>query len=135
MKTLYFLALVQFLNFGIFAQKNSSDTCLYDDNLVLYFEVDKLPKFQSNDFNTVMEYVYSNIKYPSQIDVQGKVIVSFIITKYGEIEQIKIEKSLCEECDDEVKKVLLSMPKWKAGKKNGKFVNTLLLMSVNFKLQ
>ncbi len=135
MKTLYFLALVQFLNFGIFAQKNSSDTCLYDDNLVLYFEVDKLPKFQSNDFNTVMEYVYSNIKYPSQIDVQGKVIVSFIITKYGEIEQIKIEKSLCEECDDEVKKVLLSMPKWKAGKKNGKFVNTLLLMSINFKLQ
>lgn len=135
MKKLFGLALVLFLSFGTFAQNNCSDTCLYDDNLVLYLEVDELPKFQSNDFNTVMEYIYSNIKYPSQIDVRGKVIVSFVITKYGEIEQIQIEKSLCVECDSEVKTVLHSMPEWKAGKKNGKFVNTLLLMSVDFKLQ
>lgn len=135
MKTLFIFTLVLFFNFGAFAQNNFSDTCLFDDNSVLYLEVDELPKFQSNDFNTVMEYVYSNIKYPTQIDVRGKVIASFVITKCGEIEQIKIEKNLCEECDSEVEKVLYSMQKWKAGRKNGKFVNTLLLISVDFKLQ
>jgi protein TonB len=134
MKALMFI-LLALLNSNIFAsQSYSTDTCGYGDSTILYLEVDELPKFLSSNYNTALEYIYSNVQYPSEINVQGKVIVSFVVTKSGEIEKIKVEKKLCDECDNEVKKVLRYMPKWNAGKKNGKAVNTLLLLAVNFKL-
>jgi protein TonB len=136
MKILTVFILAFFNGFALFAQSNCLNTCLYNDSTVLlYLEVDELPKFQTGDFDTALEYIYSNIKYPSEIDVQGKVIVSFVVTKCGRIEQIKIEKKLCNECDNEIKRVLRSMPKWRAGEKNNKYVNTLLFLSVNFKLE
>jgi Periplasmic protein TonB, links inner and outer membranes len=134
MKTSIVLLLIMFNIFGVFAQ-NNSNTHMYNDTTILYIEVDELPKFQSDNFNTVLEYIYYNIKYPSLFDGQGRVIVSFVVTKCGKVEQVRIEKSLCTECDNEVKRVLLSMPKWRAGKKNNQYVNTLLFLSVNFKLQ
>lgn len=134
MKTLTVFLLVLLNSNILVAQSYGANTCVYSDSTILYIEVDELPKFQSHNYNTALEYIYSNMQYPSDIDVQGKVIVSFVVTKNGKIEKIKIEKKLCNECDDEVKRVLRSMPKWSAGKKNGKLVDTLLLLAVNFKL-
>ncbi len=105
------------------------------DSIVSYLDVDEIPKFQSQKYNTILEYVYSNLQYPNEIDVQGKVIVSFVVAKNGKIGNAKIEKQLCNECDKEVIRILLSMSKWSAGKKNGKKVNTQLLLIVNFKLE
>ena len=124
-----------FCNIACAAQNRSLYTCQDNNNTMLYIDVDELPKFQSEKFKTVLEYMYSKIDYPWQFDGQGKVIVSFVVTKYGCVEQVKIEKSLSKECDDEVKRVLYSMPKWKAGRKNNKPVDTLLLLSINFKLE
>ncbi len=117
------------------AQSNIHNTCEYSDKAIPYLEVDELPKFQSENCSTALEYIYSKIQYPSEIDVQGKVIVSFVVTKCGKIEKIKIEKKLCNECDDEVQKALLAMPKWKAGKKDGKLVDTWLILPIDFKLE
>lgn len=135
MKTSIVLFLIMFNVFGIFTQNNCSKTHLYSDTTILYVEVDELPKFQSGNFNTALEYIYSNIKYPDEVDITGTVIVSFVITKCGKIEKVRIEKELYKECDDEVERVLLSMPKWQAGKKDNKYVNTLLFLPINFKLQ
>lgn len=135
MKTLIVLFLIVFNIFGVFAQNNCSDTRPHSDTTILYIEVDELPKFQSTNFNTALEYIYSNIKYPNEADITGMVIVSFVVTKCGKIEKVRIEKELYKECDDEVKRVLLSMPKWQAGKKNNKHVNTLLFLPIKFKLQ
>ena len=135
MKIFIALCLAIINNFLIFSSNWNPDTNCYSDSVVIYFEVDELPKFKSQGSQTIMEYIYSNIKYPSEADVSGSVIVSFVVTKHGNVEQIKIEKSLYIECDNEVKRVLLSMPKWEAGKKNNKFVGTLLLLSVKFKIR
>jgi len=135
MKTSIVLFLILFNILGIFAQNHCSDTRPYSDTTILYIEVDELPKFQSDNFNTALEYIYSNIKYPNEADITGTVIISLVITKCGKIENVRIEKGLYKECDEEVKRVLLSMPKWQAGKKNNKHVNTLLLLPINFKLQ
>jgi hypothetical protein len=135
MKTLLVLLLTLSVSNMLIAQSNSTNICVKNDSIVPYLEVDELPKFQSQKYHTALEYIYSNIQYPSEIDVQGKVIVSFVVNKNGKIEKVKIEKKLCNECDNEVQRVLCSMPKWRAGKKNGKAVNTLLLLVVNFKLK
>ncbi len=135
MKKRIILFLVMFNAFGIFAQNNYSNTTIYDDTTMLYIEVDELPRFQLAGFNTALEYIYSNIKYPNEADVTGTVIVSFVVTKYGKIEQVRIERTLYKECDEEIRRVLLSMPRWRAGKKNNQYVNTLFFLPINFKLQ
>jgi len=122
------LFLTLFTNIAIFAQ----DINLSNKNTFLYLEVDELPQFQSDIFNTVLEYIYSHIEYPSQIDLQGSIIVSFVVTKFGDIANIKIEKTLFKECDNEVTRVLLEMPKWTPGRKNNENVNTLLFLRIDF---
>jgi protein TonB len=133
MKILLFFLLTILSIDVVGAQDNSGD--VYNENIVSYLDVDVLPKFQTHRYNTALEYIYSNIQYPNEINVQGKVIASFVVTKRGKVEQVYIEKKLCNECDNEVQKILYSMPKWHAGKKNGKTVNTLLLIVVDFKLR
>ena len=100
--------------------------------MFFYLDVDELPRFNKGN---VFEYIYSNIEYPDQIDIQGKIIVSFIITKEGKVENVKLEKMLFPQCDEQIQKILYSMPSWIPGKKDGVKVNTLLLMPINFSIQ
>ena len=99
-----------------------------------YLEVDELPRFSSEDYDDMYDYIYSNITYPQEADVSGKVIASFVVSKDGSVQDVKIEKPLYEECDGEVRRVLAAMPRWKAGKKDGKPVNTWLIVPVSFSL-
>lgn len=102
------------------------------EEVFFYLDVDELPRFNKGN---VFEYIYSNIEYPDQIDIQGKIIVSFIITKEGKVENVKLEKMLFPQCEEQIQKILYSMPSWIPGKKDGVKVNTLLLMPINFSIQ
>ena len=65
-------------------------------------------------------YLANNLKVPNQItkkDVLGEVQVSFEVNKLGEPVNIKVEKSLCKECDEEAIRLIRQGPKWKAKKK------------------
>lgn len=75
---------------NIKAQNGDSDP-IPQEKVFFYLDVDELPRF--NDTN-VLEYIYKNIKYPDQIDIQGTVIVSFVVTKNGTVDNIKLEKNL-----------------------------------------
>jgi outer membrane biosynthesis protein TonB len=83
---------------------------------------------------TALEFIYKNLKWPNGFDGQGTVIVSFIVKKNGDICNIKIEKGLCPECDNEVKRILSSMPKWKPGEINKKPVDVILYLPILFRL-
>lgn len=102
------------------------------DSIYSYLDVDKLPKFITKDHQSVLGYIYSEIKYPDDLDIQGSVIVSFIINKEGCVDEVSIKKHLCDRCDTEVKRVFYSMPKWLPGKKNGKKVDTQLILEIDF---
>ncbi len=129
MKTLIFLFLVLFNNLGVFAQ-DCSEKFMDNDKAILYLDVDELPKFNSKDYDTVLKYIHSNMKYDFEIDVEWSIIVSFIVTKCGEIEQVRIERKGFENYDSQVESILLSMPKWLPGKKNNEPVNTLLFLPI-----
>ncbi len=106
-----------FYGVNVFAQNIDGNPLLASQNAILYIDLDKLPKFKSRDYTSATEYIYDNIQYPQTFDGQGAVIVSFIVTRHSDIADVVIEKGLCEECDNEVVKVLLSMPRWGPGKK------------------
>jgi hypothetical protein len=43
--------------------------------------------------------------------------ISFEVNKLGEPVNIKVEKSLCKECDEEAIRLIKQGPKWKTKKK------------------
>jgi hypothetical protein len=73
------------------------------------------------NYNT---YVTNNIELPDDVtkkNMHGDVELSFDVSSSGAITNIKIDKSLCGNCDEAARKLLEQGPKWKlkAGK-NGK---------------
>jgi TonB family protein len=101
-----------------------------DESPILYIEADRLPKLNYN--GGIEKYIWSNLKWPYQMDIEGTVLVSFIINKTGKIENIKIEKGLDQKCDEEVVRVLQEMPLWEPGEKDSKVVDILLYYPVKF---
>lgn len=99
-----------------------------------YVKVDKMPEFPGGQV-ALVKYLSKNIKYPpasKKNKTKGRVVVSFIIDKIGKVTQAKIVKSLNEECDKEALRVINEMPDWLPGEKDGKKVDVLFSLPINF---
>ncbi len=95
--------------------------------------VAQMPEF-NGDLNT---YLFRNLKYPSfarENNIEGRVIVEFIINEDGSITEAKIIKGIGGGCDEEALRVIKNMPGWKAGMHNGKFVKVYFVLPIVFKL-
>ena len=83
------------------------------------------------------EYVGKNLRYPNlalRNRVSGKVYVEFVVTKTGNIENVKVVKGIGFGCDEEAAKILKQAPKWNPGKQRGQPVNVRMIMPIHFKL-
>lgn len=64
----------------------------------------------------LMDYLRRNIKYPracQEKNIEGRVIVSFILKGNGKASKFKVEKSVHPLLDAEALRVLRAMPRWK----------------------
>lgn len=66
--------------------------------------------------------------------MQGKVFLSFIVEKSGELSDIKITRGLGNGTDEEAVRVLTNSPKWIPGTSNGQTVRVKYNINVNFTL-
>lgn len=130
-KTILFFILMVSYSTAFCQKKQSMDTGTGNEIPYLYLEVDKLPVFKHEDM-TVMEFIYKKLKWPKSFDGQGTVIASFVVKNNGTVCDVKIIKRLTSECDNEVKRVLLSMPKWMPGEINNRTVNVTLYLPIRF---
>lgn len=109
-----------------------------EDNDSKVFEfVEQNPSFPGG-YEALNAYLSKNIKYPPiarENGIEGKVILSFVVDKNGGIRDIKVRRGIGGGCDEEAVRVVKSMPEWKPGKQNGKAVNVMFNLPVNFKLQ
>lgn len=131
----------------------------------VYDVCEQLPQFPGGDVK-LMEFISRNIKYPeiaTENDVQGRVIVRFIVEKDGsltnpevlatspgigeaipiEVTSYKTEKERQDAEDhnagvqalrDEAIRVVMAMPKWIPGKQNGKVVRCKYSIPVTYRL-
>ncbi|MCM1370046.1 MAG: energy transducer TonB [Candidatus Amulumruptor caecigallinarius] len=86
----------------------------------------------------LMKWLSNNIRYPEaaqQNDIQGKVIVKFVVEKDGSIGNVTVLKGVDRDLDREAIRVVKKMPKWQAGKNNGVAVRSYFNLPVTFKLQ
>ena len=103
----------------------------------VFEKVEVMPKFKDQDYKQFNHWVMKNVKYPEDAlkeGITGKVFVSFIINTDGDVESVKIKKSVNESLDNEVVRVVKSSPQWTPGYDGGKAVNVAMVVPVEFKL-
>lgn len=85
----------------------------------------------------LMKWLSANVKYPEaaqQNDIQGRVIVKFVVEKDGSIGATSILKGVDKDLDREALRVVKKMPKWQPGKNNGVAVRSYFNLPVVFKI-
>ena len=85
----------------------------------------------------LVKFMGDNIKYPKaaqKAGTQGTVYVEFVVGKDGSLSDFKIKKGVDKLLDEEALRVIKTMPKWKAGTKDGKKVAVKHVLPINFKL-
>ena len=86
--------------------------------------------------NKARQFIANNLKYPNKAvehGVNGTVEAKFTIEVDGSITNIDVVKKLGYGCDEEVIRVLKSMPKWKPATLKGKSVKSYFTMPISFK--
>lgn len=99
-------------------------------------EVDKMPEFVGG-MDALTKYLVSNVRYPetaAKEKVTGKVLVSFVVSKTGEVTNVAVKKGVNKELDEEAKRVISSMPNWIPGEKANKKVDTEMILPIAFQL-
>ncbi len=112
-----------------FIIKNSGDT--------LYLIVETMPKFPGGE-KAMFEFLGANVKYPPEAkanNINGKIYISFVISKEGNIEGIKVLRGVHSILDNEAIRVVKAMPKWIPGTQEGKPVNVSYNLPINFVLR
>jgi protein TonB len=64
--------------------------------------------------------------------IHGIVIISFIINKTGHVVDVKVERGINPIIDEAAVRTIKGMPPWKPGMMNGKPINFLFRMPINF---
>ncbi len=149
MKKMLFLLPMLFVGFAVMAQTAVSDS---KKRMQVYELVDEMPKFPGCSSNyhpkdactqkAVSDFIQRNLRYPQDAldaKVEGKVIVNYVVNTQGNInvETIGYSTNHFPSLDAEAVRLTEELRKLGAfvpGKKEGKLVNVVLLMVVDFKL-
>lgn len=86
----------------------------------------------------MLKFLQENVKYPENAmknNVQGRVIVQFVVEKDGTPTEFKVARSVDPDLDAEALRVMKAMPKWKPGMQKGQVVRVKFTVPVSFKIQ
>lgn len=99
--------------------------------------VQQKPEFPGGEA-ALYKWLGEHTQYPAQASedgVSGRVVVQFVVSKTGSIENVQVVRGRHPALDREAVRVVKSMPKWNPGRNNGQPVKVTYTLPVNFKLQ
>jgi TonB family protein len=105
-------------------------------NPINYTVKEALPSFKGGG-TAFSRYLSQNLRYPPRAkenNIQGRVILSFVVEKDGSLTDIKILKNVNYDLDAEAYRVLSESPKWNPGIQHGVAVRVAYTMPLNFSL-
>ncbi len=103
----------------------------------VFTSVEQMPQFPGGD-EALMKFLSSHINYPpmaAENNVQGKVILQFVVGTDGRVGEVKIARSVDKDLDKEAMRVVKSLPKFIPGRQNGQAVPVWYTLPVSFTLQ
>lgn len=104
---------------------------------ILHSDFEVMPSFPGGE-DSLGRFLSNLLQFPKDSKgnyLKGKVIVGFIVNKEGIIDEIKIEKGVCKELDEEAIRVVKLIPKWQPGKQDGNPVDVWFTLPINFELE
>jgi len=107
-----------------------------EDTAFVFVDKNAKPEF-ADEKSALLRYIYQNTHYPQAALMQritGRVVCSFIINENGSISDITLIQSAYSFLDDEVLRVIRSIPSWKPVMQNGKAIKVKCIAPVVFKL-
>lgn len=137
--TLKYLLVVPFviivlIAFGIKDSTLKAFTPVTQDSV--YTKSDVEPSFPGG-IKELQKFIISNINYPEESrknNIEGAVLVTFVVKSNGKIEDIKIKNSVNPELDNEAVRVVKLMPDWIPGEVNGERVDVMASLPFKFRL-
>ncbi len=96
--------------------------------------VEQMPTYPGGD-SAMNKFIEDNMQYPQmekENDIMGKIIVKFIVTEDGTLEDVKTLRGTSPGMVAEAERLVRSMPKWNPGKQGGKAVNVWYVIPVKF---
>ena len=106
------------------------------DEHTVFIVVEKMPSFPGGEA-AMRRFISSNIRYPKIAEengVEGRVVVTFVVGRNGEITDVEIMRSVDRHLDAEAIRVVNAMPRWTPGEQRGKPVKVKYVLPVVFKL-
>lgn len=104
------------------------------EKIKVYTEVDQMPEYPGGE-EALKNFIAENISYPEQAKkngVTGKVYISFIVNKAGEVQDARVVRGVHPELDKESLRVVNKLKKFKPGIKDGEPVNVAYTLPINF---
>lgn len=118
-------------------QKEEETPKSLDTDADVFFIVEEMPEFPGGEM-ALRKYIANNIEYPKVAQdngIQGKVYVTFVVSKDGSVANARIARGVDPALDKEALRVVNSLPKWMPGKQRGENVNVSYTVPINFALQ
>lgn len=111
----------------------------YEPALFPGCEGEKDARIKENcSYYALRQFIAKNIRYPKaarEQNIEGEVLVSFMVTESGRAEFPKIQRSIGKDCDEEVLRLINEMPTWTPAQKDGKPFASELTIPITFRLQ
>ena len=134
-KLAFFLTLFLLVGGMAMAQTDGSATL----GVEIYTVVEQKPEFPGGE-DALIQWLGTHVQYPNEAKekgLEGTIFVTFVIEKDGSISEVKVLNSKPETAilELEAVRVVRTMPKWKAGKSQGKKVRVQFNLPIVFRLQ
>jgi TonB family protein len=97
--------------------------------------VEEMPSFPTGNNNDIVTYIQSKLKYPTEAvrnKVKGRVIISFVIDKEGNVTDAFIEKGIGSGCDEAALNAVRQLPRFGPGKQDGQPVAVRFVVPIQF---
>ena len=99
----------------------------------IYRSVEQMPQFPGGEA-ALMKYINSHIQTPqTQEQINGNVILQFVVHSDGSIGEVKVVRSLHPDYDKEAIRVIKSLPKFTPGHQKGQAVAVWYTLPVIFR--
>lgn len=102
----------------------------------VFVVVEEQPEFPGG-VQSLMEWLGTNIQYPEEASknkIEGRVIVSFVVEKDGNVSDVKLVRGQDPLLDAEATRVIPLMPKWTPGLQRGEKVRVRYTLPIVFKI-
>ncbi len=102
----------------------------------IFTVVEQMPQYPGGE-EAMMKFIQQNIQYPDmerENDIQGRVVVGFVVLEDGTLSDITIKKGVSSGIDREAIRVVKKLPKFTPGKQQGKAVKVSFVLPIMFKL-